>query len=275
MSIANFKPTIWSKYIQTQLPKLTVFKNDCDYKFEGEAGRGKKVKILGVQRPVIKTYVPGTDIEGADTVKGSAMYLDINQYDYFNYGVDDVDKAQSVDGLMQSLANEATRALAEREDIFIAKDIAVSSLNVTDTTIITTPEEAKTAIDKMFVDLWNAGVSSKDSLCLYLSPWVYDLFEQKIVELKTDNNKQLENGLVGMYRGAKVKMTNNLYKDESDADHIILKTSKAYAYCNGIDEVKAYSPENKFMDAVKGLNTYGGALVRPRECVVLKVSQGE
>lgn len=273
MSVANFKPTIWSKYIQTQLPKLTVFKNDCDFKYEGEAGRGKKVKILGIERPVIKTYIPGTDIESADTINGGDMYLDINQYDYFNYGVDDVDKAQSVDGLMQSLATEATRALAEREDIYIAKDIAVNAMNVLDTTVITTPEEAKAAIDKMFVTVWNEGVSSKDSLCLYLSPWMYDLFEQKIVELKTDNNKQLENGLVGMYRGAKVKMTNNLYNEEG-VDHIILKTSKAYAYCNGIDEVKAYCPENKFMDAVKGLNTYGGLLVRPFECVVLKASQG-
>lgn len=272
MSIANFKPTVWSKYIQTQLPKLTVFKNDCDFKYEGEAGRGKKVKILGLERPVIKTYVPGKNIETADSVDGTSMFLDINQYDYFNYGVDDVDKAQSVDGLMQSLANEATRALAEREDIFIAKSIAENSNNVIDTTVITTPEEAKTAIDKMFVSLWEKGVSSKDSLCLYLTPWLYDLFEQKIVELKTDNNRQLENGLVGMYRGAKVKMTNSIFNDE-EADYIILKTTKAYAYCNGIDEVQAYCPENRFMDAVKGLNTYGGVLVRPEECVVLKATQ--
>lgn len=271
MSIANFKPIIWSNYIQTQLPKLTVFKNDCDFRYEGEAGRGKKVKILGLERPIIKSYVPGQDIEGADGVTGTSKYLDINQYDYFNYGVDDIDKAQSVDGLMQSLANEATRALAEREDVFIAKDISENASNIIDTTVISTPEAAKTAIDKMFVTLWEKGVSSKDSLCLYLSPWLYDLFEQKIVEIKTDNNLQLENGLVGMYRGAKVKMTNSLYND-GEADHVILKTTKAYAYCNGIDEVQAYCPENRFMDAVKGLNTYGGVLVRPDECVVLKAS---
>lgn len=274
MSITNFKPTVWSNYIQTQLPKLTVFKNDCDFKYEGDAGRGKRVKILGLERPVIKTYTPGQSIEDADSVSGTEKYLDTDQFDYFNYGVDDVDKAQSVDGLMQSLADEATRALAEREDVFIAKDIAQNATGIIDTTVIKTPEEAKTAIDKMFVALWEKGVSAKDSLCLYLSPWLYDLFEQKIVEIKTDNNRQLENGLVGMYRGAKVKMTNSLYND-GEADFVILKTTKAYAYCNGIDEVQAYCPENKFMDAVKGLNTYGGLLVRPDECVVLKATQEE
>lgn len=36
MSYANFKETIWSKYIQHEKEKLLTFKNDCDYKFEGK-----------------------------------------------------------------------------------------------------------------------------------------------------------------------------------------------------------------------------------------------
>ena len=39
MSYANFKPTIWSKYIQHELDKLTVFKGDCDYKLRVKPGR--------------------------------------------------------------------------------------------------------------------------------------------------------------------------------------------------------------------------------------------
>ena len=48
MSYANFKPVVWSKYIEHELPKFTVYKQDCDYKFENEAGQGKRVKILRV-----------------------------------------------------------------------------------------------------------------------------------------------------------------------------------------------------------------------------------
>lgn len=268
MSYENFKPTVWSKYIQTQLPKFTVFKNDCDYKFEGEAKRGEKIKILGVNRPSIMSYIPGEDIEVPEEIGNTSVFLEMNQYDYFNYGVEDIDKAQSIEGLMEALSKEATRALAEKEDQYIAEQIRNQAIYRIGPTIIKTPEEAKTAIDELFVKLWDNGVSSKDDLCLYLPPWLYDLFEQKIVELKTDNNKQLENGLVGMYRGAKVKMTNNLSRN-IDGDGIILKTSKAFAYCNSIDEVKAYCPEKRFMDAVKGLNVYGGKLVRPHECVVM------
>ena len=57
MSYANFKETIWSKYIQHEKEKLLTFKADCDYKFEGEAKQGKQVKILGVGRPTIKKYL--------------------------------------------------------------------------------------------------------------------------------------------------------------------------------------------------------------------------
>ena len=269
MSITNFKATVWSKYIQDQLPKFAVFKNDCDFKFEGEAGKGKKVKILGVNRPTIKKYVPGIDMDSVEVPSDTGVFLEISQYDYFNYGVDDIDKAQSVDGLMKALSVEATRALAEKEDTFIAESIALDAGYVSESTSVTTAAAAKKAIDNLFVQLWNNGVSAKDDLCLYLTPWFYDLFEQRLVELKTNNDSQIENGILGMYRSAKVKMSNNIFNDGTD-DYIILKTSKAFAYCNGIDELRAYCPEKRFMDAIKGLNTYGGLMVRPKEAAVLK-----
>ena len=159
--------------------------------------------------------------------------------------------------------------MAEKEDAYIAEALATDSQYKSASTSITTSEQAKAAVDALFVQLWNNGVSSKDELCLYLTPWFYDLFEQRLVELKTSNDNQIAKGIVGMYRGAVVKMSNNIYNDGDD-DYIILKTSKAYAYCNGIDEVKAYCPEKRFMDAVKGLNTYGGKMVRPKESAVLK-----
>ena len=79
MSYANFKPTFWSKHIQHELPKFTVFKQDCDFKFEGEAGEGKRLKIQNTGRPTIKKYTPGKEIDGPENVAGSSAYLDIDQ----------------------------------------------------------------------------------------------------------------------------------------------------------------------------------------------------
>ena len=133
-------------------------------------------------------------------------------------------------------------------------------------------EEAKAAIDKLFVKLWNQGVSTKDKVTMYLTPWFYSLFQNKLIELKTNNDELIAQGVLGLYNNAKVKMTNNAYNDGTD-DYIIVKTSKAFAYCNGIDKLKPYEPEKGFAEAVKGLNTYGGKMVRPKECAVLRCHQ--
>lgn len=269
MSYSNFKPTVWSKYIQLELPKFTVFKQDCDFKFEGEAKKGKRVKILNVGKPTIKDYVPGTDIDSPETVPDASTYIDIDQYKYFNYGMDNIDEAQAMEGVMEALQEETTRGLAEKEDTFCAEQIAKNAGYKSASTQVNTSDLAKSEIDKLFVKLWKNGVSSKDNITLYLTPEIYSLFQDKLIKLKTDNDKLISDGVLGMYNGAKVKMSNNIYNDGTD-DYIILKTSKAYAYCNGIDKLKPYEPEKGFAEAVKGLNTYGGKMIRPKECAVLK-----
>ena len=111
----NFKPTFWSKYIQTELAKDLVIANWCDYKFEGEIKQGERVKIVGAVRPTIGTYVPGTDIT-IEKLADNAQYLDIEYFDYFAFEVDDVDKAQSMPGYLDAQFSEAKKALAEKED---------------------------------------------------------------------------------------------------------------------------------------------------------------
>lgn len=272
MSYANFKPVVWSKYIQLELPKFTVFKQDCDYKFEGEAGQGKRVKIQNSGRPTIKKYVPGKDIDAPENVDGTSAYLDIDQFDYFNYGIDNIDKAQAQEGVMEALQTETTRALAEQEDIFCATQMAKNAGYKTASKAISDAETAKKEVDALFVKLWNNGVSTKDDVTMYLTPWFYMLFQNKLIELKTNNDDLIAKGVLGLYNNAKIKMTNNAYNDGTD-DYIILKTSKAFAYCNGIDKLKAYEPEKGFAEAIKGLNTYGGKMVRPKECAVLRCHQ--
>ena len=124
MAYANFKPTIWSKQIQFDLAKFMVFKDLCNTKFEGEAGEGKRVKIIGSARPKVSKYTPGSDITAREVVPDSAIYLDIDQYDSVNYGVDDVDAAQANVDIMKSLMGEQSVSYAEEADTYIAGLIA-------------------------------------------------------------------------------------------------------------------------------------------------------
>jgi len=124
----NFKPTFWSKYIQTELAKDLVVANWCDYKFEGEIKHGERVKIVGAVRPTIGTYVPGTDIS-IEKLGDNAQYLDIEYMDYFAFEVDDVDKAQSMPGYLDTQFDEAKKALADSEDAKVAEVAALGALS--------------------------------------------------------------------------------------------------------------------------------------------------
>jgi len=268
MSYANFKPTVWSKHIQHELKKFTVFKEDCDYKFEGEVGKGKTVKIIGVGRPKIGDY-KGTDIGAPENVPDSSVTLTIDQAKYFNFQVDDVDEAQAKEGLMPALMEESTRGLAEEEDKYIGIQLAKNAGGKSASLTITTEAAAVAAVDAAFEYLWANGVSNKDKVTIYVTPWFYILFKNRLVALKTDNDDLIAKGVVGMYNSAKVKMSSFIHNDGTD-DCMIIKTSKAYAFCNGINKTEAYRPQGLFSDAIKGLDTFGGKMVRPKECYVIK-----
>jgi hypothetical protein len=90
-----------------------------------------------------------------------------------------------------------------------------------------------------------------------------------VVFAREDGVELIKKGVVGMYDNCKVKLSNNLYNDGTD-DYMLVRTKRAIAFAGGIDETEAYRPESFFADAVKGLNVYGGKIVRPKELYVIK-----
>lgn len=275
MAYTNFKPTVWSKHIQHEIEKLCVMQEDCNTEWQGEVGLGKKVKIIGATRPTVKTYTPGTDIEAAETPADTSIFLDVDQYKYTHFIVDDIDEAQSVDGLMQAYMQESAAALAEYRDSFLAQVAAGNSQDgmVAASAAITTAAAAKKAVDTAFVALWNNSVKINSDVTIVVTPWFYDLFKGALTESLTNNVDMVKKGVVGMYNGAMVKMSNNLHKDGDD-DCMIIRTKKALAFAHGIDKVEPYRPEKQFGDAIKVLDTYGAKIVRPKELYVIKAHHG-
>jgi hypothetical protein len=267
MSYQNFKPDYWSKYIQGELGKLCVLHEDCDYTFEGEVKYGERVKILGVGRPSIGDYT-GEDIGDPEKVADSSVYLDIDQAKYFNFMVDDVDKAQGKPGLMEKLTEESAAGLAEARDTFIGT-LASDAGELSDSAAITTADGAKAAVDTAFEYLWDNGVKVNMPTTIIITTWFYNLFKEKLTELYTDNVKMIAQGIIGTYNGAPVKLSNNLYNDGTD-DYMMIKTKKAIAFAGQIEKTEAYRPHNLFADALKGLDVYGAKVVRPKELYVIR-----
>lgn len=277
MAYVNFKPTIWSEHIQRQLEKKCLFWDAVNHEFEGEAQHGKEVKIVGVTRPSIGNYT-GADIGEPQNIADTELMLKIDQARFFNFGVDDVDKAQSIRGLMEALMDESAAAMAEDRDAYIARvaatDENVLAANISNGLTIATEEDSKAAIDDAFTALWSGNVSVNEECNIFLPPWFYQMFRGNLQGLSTDNPKLLESGILGKYTNGNVKISNSLYTDESGYTHAIVMTKRAVAVAGQINSVEAYRPQGQFKDAVKGLDVYGAKVVRPEQLYVIKCKRG-
>ena len=270
-TITNFQQTIWSASILRSLDKITSLRNHCNFQYEKDAKNAKEVKILSVNRPTIRTYVPGTAItrEGA---ADSSQLLELNQYRYFNFEVEDIVKAQSVPGLMEALTDEAGKGLALEGDKYVAEVVkeAVTAGDVTASTVITlSNSNAMASVEEGFATLYANDCKVSDTFYLELAPKVFTTYRQQLTELSTNNPEILKKGAVGKINNAYVCIENCLPTDEGSV-YNILRTDKAVAFAEQIEKVEHYRPEDAFTDAVKGLYVFGATVVRPKEIYVMK-----
>lgn len=265
----NFKPTFWSKYCQTELKKDLVLANWCDYKFEGEVKSGAKLKIVGASKPTIQTYVPGKDLK-IEKLGDNAQYLEIDQFKAFAFEVDDVDRAQSKEGYLETEFDEAKTALAEDADKYVGTMAKEALKEMTSASIDISAETSPLAsIDAAHVKLYKNNVSTKTELAADLNPEHLTAIRSKLASLFTDNVEYIKRGAVGKYSNTYLRMSNNLYNDGTD-DYEMIRTKKAIAFANGIEKVEKCRPSTRFSDVIKGLHIYGAKLVRPKELYVIK-----
>lgn len=287
MAVANtvtqFQQTIWSKAIMRKLATITSLRNHCSFEYERDSKNAKEVKILSVNRPTIATYVPGTAL-ARESVVDSSQVLQINQYRYFNFEIEDIVKAQSVPGLMERTIDEAATGLAEEGDKYVASIIKAgveaqtNPLAQSASVITLTTSNAMASVEDGFAALYANNVKVKDTLYLELAPKVFTTYRQSLTELSTNNPEILKRGAVGRINNAYVCIENLLPTGKTGSgstDNVyynVLRTDRAIAFVEQIDKLEHYRPEDAFTDAVKGLYVFGAKVVRPEEIYVMKTA---
>lgn len=266
----NFKPMFWSKYCQTELKKDLLLANWCDYQFEKEFQLGDRLKIVGAYAPTIQKYVPGKDLE-IETLGDNSQYLDITEADAFAFEVDDVDRAQSIKGYLETEFDEAKNALAESADKFVGAQAQYANSDMisesTDLSTMTNPLEL---IDKAHIKLYKNNVSNKTELAADLNATHIVKIRTKLANLFTENVEFVKRGALGKYANTYLRMSNNLYNDGTD-DYEMIRTKKAIAFAGQINKIEKARKEKGFSDIIKGLHVYGAKLVRPKELYVARV----
>lgn len=284
MAYENFIPTVWNEAIQRELEGSYVFVEDCNRQYEGDVKKqGDSVRILGVGKPTIKklarTAASG-DIDSPEELEDSSVTMYIRQISYFNYMVGDVDRAQAVGGLMDTLSKETSEALADEVDAYVAgfaTDEAVDALyespvKVTSGDSGTGEKNVLDVLDEAIQKLYENDVKNSTEVIVTVSPRFYTLFKRAYIARETDNSEFLKNGRVAKYGNVTVKMSNNVKKtDDGATDNIMIRTKRAIAFAQPLTHTEAYRPEKKFADAVKGFILYDAQIVRPREIFNINV----
>lgn len=267
----NFKPAVWSQYIENELKKDLVFGNFCDYRYEGEIKKGGKVKIVGTGKVNVRKREAGKPIT-VDTMNDNAQFMEITEEDYFAFGVDDVDKAQAIPNFINDEMKEAEESLADSADRYLASVAAKGALASmkSESTELAKVEYPLSLLDRALVGLYKNNVSTKTKLEAALNPSHAVACKNKLGALFTNNVEYLKQGAVGQYGNILIKMSNNLYNDGTD-DYEIVRTSRALAFANQINKVETLRDQGDFRDIVRGLHTYGGKLVRPKELYAILV----
>lgn len=273
MAVTNFIQTIWSKKIQDDLELKVKLVANCLREYEGDVQYARSVKILGVGEPTIRTY-DSTQAITIDEMSDKAQVLNIDQANYFAFYVDDVNQAQSVPGLAEKYQEKAVHGLAVKRDAYVANLIKETH----DGELYANPntdgdDEVKDVIDRAIVKLRSDNFDEEG--VIEITPYVYSKFKNHLLTLSTNNPEYIKKGIVGMYDGFEVIMSNGLVHDTADNHFCCVRGKKAIAFAGQINEVEALRAPDRFKDIIRGLDTFGAKVIDPKRIACFAVGGPE
>ncbi len=275
MAVTNFIPTIWSARLNEGFKKALVYGNCVNTDYEGEIkGAGSTVKINSVGAVTIDNYDKSKGINKPQELDSSQSTLTIDQAKYFNFQVDDIDKAQANVDLLDAGIKEASYGLANVADQYIANfytEVKAGNTIGDDTTpIVPTIANAYDYLIDLGVILDENSVSEIGRFVVVPS-WFYGLllkdprFTKEIDIMRT--------GFVGNIDNMAVYKSNNVPNTSGEKYKIIAGQKSAISFAGQVDSVEAYRPESQFSDAVKGLQVYGAKCIKPEGIAVLTANR--
>ena len=271
MAITTFIPELWSARLLYALDNAHVATNLVNRNYEGViANQGDTVHINSIGAVTVKDYTKNTNIADPEVLTTADQTLDIDQAKYFNFQVDDVDKAQISGEIIDTAMGRSAYALADVSDAFLLKTIAngVASANkigAKATLTALTASNVYENIVKMRTLLDKANVPTTGRT-IVVPPEVYALLllDDRFAKSGSDSGQNaLLNGMVGRVAGFDVFMSNNCVSGTDGGSGstpyfvITAQVAAATTYAEQIIKTEAYRMEKRFADAVKGLHVYG------------------
>jgi hypothetical protein len=278
LTVNNFIPTIWSGQVFTDFQKETILGGFCNRNYEGEInGQGDTVKINSVGPVTVRTYTKNsTGNLTVEQLADSQTTLVIDQADYFAFSVDNIDTAQAKGDVMGAGITNASQAMAEKADTFIANLYTQAGASTYATVTLASSDHGVLDLFGRAAQLLSEMNCPKAGRRAYISPYVEaQLVKQNVLMTLGQNPELFGNGYLGRYLGFDIFGSNNLatgstHTASQPVHECMFGTVEAITFADQIVKTVAYQPEGAFSDAVKGLHVYGAKVIKPKALVVIE-----
>jgi len=270
MAIVNFQPTIWSALILESLKKNLVFGSLATRSYQGDAKYGNTIKINSVSAISVRKYA-GTAT--TDALSDTTQSLLIDQQDYCQFVVEDIDRVQSNADFAAEATREAGYALANSSDAYIASLHGsagiTANLGTTNTPIELNNVNVLTYL-RLIAQLMNENNVPRDGRYIVIPPWFETKLKKAAGVLLTDNVSVTVNGFIGRIEGFDVYVSNNVVQTSAGvAAKILAGYSGSIAYVNQIDRMETLRVEGSIGDVMRALNVYGAKVIRANSLACL------
>lgn len=278
MSVKNFIPQIWSARLLAHLDKIHVYAGLVNRDYEGEIKQfGDTVKINQIGDITIKKYT-GTAIDAPDDLTGEQDTLTIDQANYFNFAIKDVDNAQTNPKLMNEAMARAAYGLNDTVDSLLAGIMvagAAGAIGSDESPFVPTKDDAYDLLVDLGTELTEKNVPLLGRWVV-VPPFYHGLLQKdsRFVGNGTDVNMAiLQGGHIGAAAGFQIYVSNNVPNTDGAKYKILAGTNAGASFAEQITETEGYRPESNFSDAVKGLHLCGVKVLQKNALATLTVNR--
>lgn len=289
MAITNFIPELWEAAIQLPFERALVFAQPSvvNRKYEGDIREmGDTVHVGTIADPTVNTYDKTTDLAVED-LTDSELTMVIDQGQYFNFRVNDVDKAQAAGDFQGPASFRAAFKMKDKLDNYVASLYTgvLAANNITLAGGVTTPVDVSAgdtaAGDAAYDMLVNLQIALDDADCptdgryAIVPPKVHGalLHNNLFVRVNESGSTEgLRNGTVGRAVGFDILKSNNCASPAAGQKIVMAGIPDALSVAEQITQTEALRAQNRFADLVRGLHVYGAKLFRPEGIAVATVA---
>lgn len=303
MSLQNFIPEIWSKQLLLTLRRTLVYAQLANTDYDGEiSAMGDSVRINAIGDITVSNYTKDTSIGSPQQLTDAQTTLTISQAKFFNFAVDDVDKAQGNPAVMAEAMSFAGYRVRNQIDQYMAgfyTDAQATNLIGSAAAPVTVARgtQANIGAGQTLYDylvsldqlmLQNDVPDAGDGFVV-MPAWGQTMLAQDI-RFTSFNTPEAQaarrsgnplGGAAAQVAGYIGDIGNMACYISNNAPHlggtlgvagsqdVFLAGHKiAWSYADNVQEVEGYRPPDRFADAVKGLHLYGAKVTRPQALAV-------